>query len=154
MVKKFNSDPATGTIGIYAGSFNPWHRGHEDILNKALQVFDIVVVAVGHNPDKQYSDISPGEAVREQLNFKYGDNSRVVLVEFSGFLKDIIKNYNATALIRGLRDGNDLAYERNQQYWNEDLGVGIPTTLFICDREYGHISSSAIRNIKKLKEGV
>ena len=106
---------------IYPGSFNPWHEGHQDILNKAKRCFDEVIV------------------------IKYGK-------DFTGLLSDYLKDKDYCAIIRGLRNGYDLQYEQNQQYWYEDLGVQIPIVYFITDRTLGHISSSAIREIKKAKE--
>ena len=57
----------------------------------------------------------------------------------------------ASAIIRSLRNGDDLQYEMNQQYWNEDLGLTIPVVYFMCDRSLSHISSSAIRQITKIR---
>lgn len=129
------------TIGLYAGSFNPFHQGHNDVVKKALKVFDYVLI------------------------YGYGDKKPAVFVDyidkpigvgcFTGLLKDLIANkliQKPTALIRGLRNGNDLQYEQNMLYWNEDLGVDIPTVYFICDRKLGHISSSAIREIQCIKK--
>ncbi len=64
---------------------------------------------------------------------------------------DLVKELNAEAVVRGLRNGTDLQYEMNQQYWNEDLGLNVPIVYFITDRKLSHISSSAIREIKCLK---
>jgi len=60
------------------------------------------------------------------------------------------KEVQASAVIRGLRNGADLQYETNMQYWNEDLGLEIPVVYFICDRKLSHISSSMIRELNKL----
>ena len=125
-------------IAVYPGSFNPWHEGHTDILEKALQVFDKVIVLQGSNPKK---------AQAKDKGFltecaKYGDT--VAGGFFRGLLVDAIKNLPIKAVIRGLRNGHDLQYETNNQYWNEDLGCKAPFIYFICDRKHSHISSSAI----------
>jgi len=134
---------------VYPGSFNPWHQGHSDILRKALKVFDKVIVAVGRNPEKSF-----GEYNIYLLNTDFKKeviSSQVETREFSILLVDFIKNTNACAVIRGLRNGSDLQYEQNQQYWNEDLGLNIPTIYFICDRKLSHISSSTIRAVNMIK---
>lgn len=137
-------------VAVYPGSFNPWHRGHLDVYTKALRVFDKVVIAFGINPDKKSdlfveSDMPPGAET----------------LHYSGLLVDFINGYNSKnpfeeqfqAVIRGLRSGYDLQYEQNMQYWNEDLGLGIPTVYFITDRTLAHISSSALRSIRRSATG-
>jgi pantetheine-phosphate adenylyltransferase len=137
-------------IAVYPGSFNPWHEGHEDILRKSLKVFDQVIIAVGQNPEK-----SVQSAVALQELAKVFDNhKRVGVMPFSGLLKDFVEEVGASAIIRGIRNGQDLEYERSQQYWNEDLGIKIPTVCFISDRKLIHISSSAIRAVEKIKNEV
>lgn len=131
-------------VGIYPGSFNPWHSGHQDILEKALQVFDKIVIAIGQNPSK--SDLSWDLTYLQKQN-----TTNIEKVEFSGFLNDIVKRYNGIAIIRGLRNGQDFEFEKAQQYWNEDLGITIPTIYFVSDRKLVHISSSAIRLVAKIK---
>lgn len=131
-------------IAIYPGSFNPWHEGHQDILRKALKIFDQVIVCQMINPDKtdngQYLMLD-GAAI----------DRPVYVVTYKGLLVDAVKEFKAHAVIRGLRNGYDLQYEQNQQYWNEDLGLEIPVVYFITDRKLGHISSSAIRTIEAFK---
>ena len=145
-------------IGMFAGSFNPWHTGHFDILEKALKVFDTIIVAHGNNSDKIETErYTNWDYTRDQISGSpFG--LRVEFLEFSGLLVDAIKDYNKsninmeiTAVIRGLRNGNYLQYEMNQQYWNEDLGLKIPVVYFITDRTLSHISSSAIRGIERVQ---
>lgn len=131
-------------IALYPGSFNPWHQGHEDILTKALKVFDEVVVCVMVNPDK-----SPGEDLR-LLEQAEGRPIRVAV--HAGLLVDAVKEFGATAVIRGLRNGHDLQYEMNLQYWNEDLGLKTPIVYFVTDRSLSHVSSSAIRSLRQFRK--
>lgn len=135
-------------VAVYPGSFNPWHAGHQDILTKALAVFDKVVVARGINPNKPthplaHSDLT-GALHKDLLN-----SGRVEVKGFGGLLVDFLKKVGAHAVIRGLRNGHDLQYEMNQQYWNEDLGIEVPTIYFICDRTTAHLSSSMLRALNK-----
>ena len=126
--------------GLYVGSFNPWHKGHEDVLKKALEVFDKVHVVKMLNPEK-------GE---QESEFNRINGDSVTYSTFSGTLKHSVDIYEPTAIIRGLRNGQDLEYEKNQQYWNEDVGIEIPFVYFITDRSLSHVSSSSIRVVEEL----
>ncbi len=131
-------------VAVYPGSFNPWHEGHEDVLKKALAIFDKVIVLQYHNPknpevkDKSFMGI-------------YQKFTRVEGGFFSGKLVDAVTDIKADAVIRGLRNGYDLDYEAKLQYWNEDLGLKVPVIYFLTDRRYTHISSTAVRELKALK---
>lgn len=125
---------------IFPGSFNPWHEGHQEILDKALEVFDKVIVAQGINPTK---------SVPKTLVILH---PRVEVIQFSGLLIDKIKILSEIkAIVKGLRNSNDFLYEQTQQYWNEDLGIIIPTFYIISNRNKVHISSSAIKIIQGFK---
>lgn len=130
-------------IAIYPGSFNPWHDGHHSILFQAVRIFDKVIVAYGKNPEKINHRGHP-------LNAPNFGKNLVEYKQFDGFLKDFVEKENACCIIRGLRNGQDFEYEKSQQYWNEDLGIKIPTLYIIADRNLTHISSSAIRQINKV----
>ncbi len=129
-------------LALYPGSFNPWHVGHEDVLLKALKVFDKVVVGQGINPAKgKYKTINFGEDLKE----KY---MRVDAQAYEGLTADFAKKIGANAIIRGLRNASDLKDEMEFQYWSEDLGLTIPVFYILCDKKYIHISSSIIRGLK------
>ena len=137
-------------IAIYPGSFNPWHEGHKDILNKALQVFDRIIVAKGQGTNKVFEGWS-GEVLKTE-------SDTIRYVWFFGLLVDFIRDINKgnpkeciTAVIRGLRNGYDLQYEMNMQYTNEDLGLTIPVVYFMTDRKYSHISSSTLRELNQYR---
>ena len=133
-------------IAIYPGSFNPWHRGHESILEQACKLFDKVVVAKGVNPDKATPSIS------ENISLKYSQPDNAEIVDFSCLLKDLVIQQQACAIIKGIRNIQDFEYEKTQQYWNEDLGIEVPTIYIIAKRDLVHISSSAIRMLDKFKK--
>jgi len=136
-------------IALYPGSFNPWHKGHEDVLKKALQVFDKVIIATLYNPEKDGPQEIPEEQEKE-LKLRYP--AAVNFISHPGFLVDLVKKTEVHAVIRGLRNGHDLQYEMNLQYTNEDLGLEVPTVYYVTDRSLSHISSSAIRQINYLKK--
>lgn len=134
-------------IGLYPGTFSPFHIGHLSILEKAEQMFDKVIVAVGINPDKQ---------TREQKK-RFKDVQQTLpfheVIQFNGFLTDIVQQHESYAditIIRGLRNGNDLDYEVNQLRFMEEQYPKVRTVYLVCDKQYEHISSTAIRNLSKI----
>lgn len=150
-------------VAVYPGSFNPWHKGHQDILTKALECFDFVVVTKMFNPEKhQDNDLALEELKKLTKQVFAGcmpsEKRRVKVTGDARTLKELLderfyihgKKFEACAVVRGLRNGNDLQYEMNQQYWNEDVGVAQAFVYFITDRSLGHVSSSSIRMVNKL----
>jgi pantetheine-phosphate adenylyltransferase len=126
------------TIAFYPGSFNPWHAGHSDVLQKALMAFDLVVIAQGHNPDKEET---PSSLMLPKWFLTLKERQeRVHFVRYQGLMVDAIKAWDmghkdkVTAVVRGLRNGQDLESERVQQYWNEDLGLTVPTMFILSSR--------------------
>ena len=136
---------------IYPGSFNPWHAGHEDVLLKALEIFDQVIIVSMINPDKKIPkrDVQLVGQPRKLKSGKIHSDIRHVVTQ-DKTLKRVVYKMKPAAIIRGLRNGNDLQYEQNQQYWNEDVGIEVPFVYFIADRKLGHVSSSAIRAVNGL----
>ena len=128
----------TPKIAIYAGSFNPFHKGHYNILKKAEQIFDKVIIARGVNPEKNNKIIDLPTKIQNRQIEKY-----------SGLLTDFIDGlgYDVT-LIRGLRNATDLQYELTQYRFLQDLNPNIKIVSLFCDKEYEHISSSAIRGLE------
>ncbi|MFN5308319.1 MAG: adenylyltransferase/cytidyltransferase family protein [Candidatus Kapaibacterium sp.] len=139
----------TPKIGVYAGSFNPFHNGHLNILHKAEKIFDKVIIAQGINPEKLSQD-------NDNIH-----NVKAVAMRqcerFTGLLTDFVLSKSQHAnitIIRGLRNGDDLAYEANQLRFMEYLKPDIQIMFLLCDMEYEHISSSSLRNLEKIQKGL
>lgn len=137
------------TRAIFPGSFRPWHDGHEEILKKALKLFDQVIIGVGLNSEKGAVDSFKAVASIPEY---FEDDPRLAVVPFEGLLADFVKKMGGTAVIRGLRNSQDFEQEKIQQYWNEDLGLEVPVVYIIADRKLVHVSSSAIRAVEKAKQ--
>ncbi|MBS7563076.1 adenylyltransferase/cytidyltransferase family protein [Mucilaginibacter sp. Bleaf8] len=125
-------------IAVYPGSFNPFHKGHYNILQKAERIFDKVIIARGVNLAKEQSNHNLPAA----LQYHQVESYSTLLTDFVEQL-----GYPVT-IIRGLRNGTDLQYELNQYRYLQDLSnSAINIVSIFCDREYEHISSTGIRQL-------
>ena len=123
-------------IAIYPGTFNPFHKGHLDILKKAEAIFDKVIIVYAENPEKPFTSIK----FPEELN-----NRQVEIVR--GSLIKWIENLSyPVTIIRGLRNTSDVQYEQNYLRWLQELSSKeLRVVNIFCDKENEHISSSALR---------
>lgn len=126
-------------IGVYAGSFNKFHKGHYNILEKAEKIFDKVIIARGVNPEKNNELHDLPESIQyRQIEY------------YDGLLTDFIDSlgYEVT-LIRGLRNITDLQFELTQYQYLKDFKPDINVVSIFCDKEFEHVSSSTIRLLEK-----
>ena len=137
---------------IFTGSFNPFTIGHADIVERALQIFDKVVIGIGHNPQKtEAKDI---EARIEQITTIYKDEPRVTIEAYSDMAADLAARHNAVAVVKGVRSVQDYEYERSQAEYNRLLGNGLETVLFFARPTLAAVSSSAVRTLQHFGKDV
>lgn len=143
------------TIVIYAGSFNPIHIGHINIIEKAEKVFGQgnVIVAIGINPDKVTNADKEYLEEKEKMAKTISEKIGRSVITYSKFLHQVVEEYELkgynVVVLRGLRNGVDLDYEVNQFRFIQDFKKDINVVYMTCDKEYEHISSSAIRKIQQ-----
>jgi pantetheine-phosphate adenylyltransferase len=133
----------TPRIAVYPGSFDPFHVGHLNIMQKAEAIFDKVIIAVGNNPEKALKSRAYHQSICETLRYKQVDF-------YAGLLTDYIKGkpYPLT-IIRGLRNFTDMQSETVQYRWLQELMPDIQLVSIFCDREFEHISSSGIKILQE-----
>ncbi len=134
------------TIGVYPGSFNPFHKGHYNILMKAENIFDRVIVARGINLEKPKSEWEIPRQVSDRVEVTSYDG---LLTDFIGEIMKPLNSNDKVTVIRGLRNSVDLQYEMNQYRYFQDLMPRLQMVSIFCDKEYEHISSSGIRLLKQ-----
>jgi pantetheine-phosphate adenylyltransferase len=127
-------------VGCYCGTFNPAHLGHINIIEKSNKIFDKVIIAYGNNPEKEKRTIS----IPDCLNFYQVDSYYTLITDY---IDSIEKPDINVTLIRGIRNGADLSYESNQMAFINDIKPNINVVYIPCDKQFEHISSSAIRNL-------
>lgn len=133
-------------IAVFPGSFDPYTKGHESIVEKALGLFDEIVIGIGDNLTKNYMfDL---DTRIKHIQSIYENNDRVSVVVFQGLTVDFCKSIGAQYMIRGLRDTKDFEYERNIAQMNLKIS-GIESVFFMTVEEYASVSSTIIREIHK-----
>lgn len=130
---------------VFTGSFNPFTIGHADIVQRALGVFDKVVIGVGYNPEKGLSDTASRV---EQIEQVYRNDPRVVVEAFSDLTADLAGRHNAIAVVKGVRTVQDFEYERQQAEFNNLLGCGLETVVFFAKPSLAALSSSVVRQLQ------
>ena len=133
------------STAFFAGSFNPFTRGHASIVERALPLFDNIIIGIGVNAEK------PGAAGRadaacRRIAALYAANPRVRVEVYSGLTVDAAKAFGANVLLRGVRSEADYEYERSLADLNRRLS-GIETLLLFSLPELEYISSSAVREL-------
>jgi len=132
---------------IYAGSFDPITRGHEDLVKRSLEFVDRLVVAVATNVAKQplFSVEERVELIRAALN----DRDRIEVRQFSGLLVDFAREVKAQLLIRGLRAVSDFEYEYQMALMNRHLSPGLETVFMVPSLDTTYISASLVREVAR-----
>ncbi len=133
------------TIAVYAGSFDPITRGHEDLINRSCEFVDRLVVAVANNSTKKPL-FTPDERV-ELIRTAVGVNPCVEVRQFQGLLVNFAREMGATLIIRGLRAVADFEYEFQMALMNRNLSPGLETVFMVPSVETTYISSSIIREV-------
>ena len=135
-------------IAIYPGTFDPVTRGHIDICQRALRMFDQVVIGVADSLAKQpFFDI---DERLEMLQIVFADDDRILVKPFSGLLIDFARECGAKVIVRGLRAISDFEYEVQLAGMNESLAPEIETVFLTAAQRYAFVSSSLVREIARL----
>lgn len=132
---------------IYAGSFDPITRGHEDLMIRSLEFVDRLIVAVATNIAKQPL-FSIDERV-ELIKAAVAGEPRIVVKSFNGLLVDFAASENANLLIRGLRAVSDFEYEYQMALMNRHLSPKLETVYMVPSLETTYISASLVREIAR-----
>lgn len=130
---------------LFPGSFNPFTKGHADIVERALKLFDEVVVGIGVNAAKRAPSQEEVQA-HERLKAYYKDNPRVQVTEYSCLTVDLCQNLGIDVIVRGVRSMKDFEYERQMADVNRKL-TGVETVVLFADPAYESLSSSLVREI-------
>jgi pantetheine-phosphate adenylyltransferase len=137
----------TKRIAIYAGSFDPITKGHEDLIHRALGFVDHLIVAVATNSSKQplFTVDERVDLIRKSMN----GEPRIEVKSFTGLLVEFANGVGARLLIRGLRAVSDFEYEYQMALMNRHLSPKIETVFMVPSLDTTYISASLIREIAR-----
>lgn len=131
-------------IAVFPGSFDPFTIGHKDIADRALAIFDRVIIAIGYNIHKASPDNV--DLRLKAISELYEGEPRISVEAYTGLTVDFARIHGAAFIVRGLREVKDFEYERSLADTNAAIS-GIETVFLVARPEYGFISSSMVREL-------
>jgi pantetheine-phosphate adenylyltransferase len=134
-------------IAVYPGSFDPITNGHLDILNRGLELFDKVIVAVAFNIEK--SALFSVEERMELIKLSVNGDENVIVDSFNGLLVQYVQKVGARFVIRGLRAMSDFEYEFQMASMNRNLNQEMDTLFMMTSKDYYFISSRTIKEVQQ-----
>ncbi|MCI5707820.1 MAG: pantetheine-phosphate adenylyltransferase [Odoribacter sp.] len=132
-------------IAVFPGSFDPFTVGHEEIVRRALKLFDKIIIAVGINPGKR--EFLSTESRIKLIQKAFEDTDRVSVEPYSGLTVDFCQQVNSHIIIRGLRTAADFEYERAIGQANRAMDGDIETVFILTSTVHTFVSSTIVRNI-------
>jgi len=135
-------------VALFPGSFDPFTKGHEDIVRRSLRLFDEVVIGIGYNSAKKnrYFDV---DLMVEKINEVFVNDSGVKVIVYNELTASLAKAHNASFVVRGLRNTTDFEYENSIAQVNRYLNEELETVFLITSPRYAYISSTIIREVHK-----
>ncbi len=133
-------------IAVFPGSFDPFTIGHKDIADRALKIFDRLVIGVGFNINKPGNSEVVDRRVKD-IKAVFANDNRVKVEAYSGLTVDFARKNGAAFIVRGLREVKDFEYERNLADTNAAISE-IETVFLTARPELGFVSSSMVRELK------
>ena len=134
-------------IAIFPGSFDPYTLGHHDVVLRSLPLFDKIIIGIGKNSKKQ--KVFSEELMKEKLETIYLNEPKIEVVIYQELTVDFAKKHHAHFILRGIRNGTDLDYEKSIALSNKKLDDSIETIFLITSAEYSMINSSIVREVYK-----
>ncbi len=140
-------------IAIFPGSFDPFTKGHEDIVLRGLTLFDDIIVAIGYNSGKSQRYF-PVEFMVEKIKETFKNQPNISVQTFSELTAEFAKRNHARYLLRGLRNTTDFEYENSISQVNRNLNPELESVFLITSPAFAAISSSIIREVHRYKGDV
>jgi len=134
-------------VALFPGSFDPFTKGHFDIVLRGLSVFDKIIISLGDNSQKKR--YFPIEVMVNCIEKAFTEYPNVDVIIYNELTASLAKKYNAKFLLRGLRNTTDFEYENSISQVNRFLNSELETIFLITSPKFAAISSSIIREVHK-----
>lgn len=134
-------------VAVFPGSFDPITNGHLDIIQRAMPLFDKILIAVGQNATK-----STMFSLEQRMKFiadTFAGESKIKVVSYSGLTVDFAKKSGAEFMLRGIRNPADFEFEKSIAQANRQMQPDLETVFFLTSARYAYISSSIVRDVIK-----
>ena len=132
-------------ICVFPGSFDPITLGHEDIVRRAMLLFDEIIIGIGENSEKKY--LFPLEKRMKWISNVFSGEKNIRVMNYKGLTIDFCKQNGARFLLRGLRSSSDFEFERSIAQMNQAIAKDIETVFLISRPEYSAMASTLVRDI-------
>jgi pantetheine-phosphate adenylyltransferase len=132
-------------IAFFPGSFDPFTKGHADIVERGLKVFDEIIIGIGYNPAKKR--YFPLDVMVGVIKGAFLNDPRITVINYNDLTANVARNHGAQFLLRGLRNTTDFEYENTIAQVNRQIVDGLETVFLITSPELAPISSSIVREL-------
>jgi pantetheine-phosphate adenylyltransferase len=134
-------------IAIFPGSFDPFTKGHEDIVLRGLKIFDKIIIGIGHNTNKQrYFEL---KKIVGLIKETFKDRTNVDVIVYNELTAELAKKTGARFILRGLRNTTDFEFENGISQMNRYLYHDLDTVFLITSPQFAAISSTIIREVHR-----
>ncbi len=135
-------------VALFPGSFDPFTKGHEDIVLRGLKLFDEIIIAIGYNSQKnqRYFKI---DFMIEKIHETFAGNPQISVITYSELTAELARKHDAQFLLRGLRNTTDFEYENSIAQVNRYLNADLESVFLITSPQFAAINSSIIREVHR-----
>lgn len=135
-------------IALFPGSFDPFTKGHEDIVLRGLNIFDSIVIAIGYNSNKSVRYFEINQMI-DKIKTTFAKFPNIKVETYAELTAEFAKKQSANYLLRGLRNTTDFEYENSIAQINRQLSTNLESVFLITSPEFAWISSSIIRDVHR-----
>ncbi|WP_020526282.1 pantetheine-phosphate adenylyltransferase [Flexithrix dorotheae] len=138
---------------LFPGSFDPFTKGHADVVRRGRKIFDEIIISIGYNQKKTRREFEVDFMIRK-IEEAFADDSGIKVITYNELTAHLAQKYNANFLLRGLRNTTDFEYENSIAQINSHIFENLETVFLITSPEYAYISSSIVREIYKYGQNI
>jgi pantetheine-phosphate adenylyltransferase len=135
-------------VALFPGSFDPFTKGHEDIVLRGLKLFDEIIIAIGYNSTKNQRYFEIGFII-DRISETFSKHPNIKVQTYAELTAEYARKHGASYLLRGLRNTTDFEYENGISQVNRYLNKELESVFLITSPQLASISSSIIREVHR-----